>query len=283
MPSGLRSPPFPISDVRSFQDKCTPMDCGAPARAHVDFSSCADAQHFAETCTPACERGYTGTPTAVCNGVAEWVYGGECRPVDCGPVARASVKAVDCADTAFGGQCAVACADGYTGSATAVCGADGAWVYTEDCVPVDCGVPLPKPPAPAPAVVPPAAASPGDSARTAPPPVCPSPSLPPMPHGTSAPCHWTSVLGSGPGLMMFPWARPHQKRRVSFLWVAIIIVHVVQVQQSDQRGGGRAGSLHATPPPSQTPPPTTAGTPPPPDSRLDPPNYPPPPPPSFER
>ena len=64
-----------VTDVHRF-DSAFPVNCGPPARAHVDFGACD--HHQGGRCAPQCVAPYSGQVTAVCNASGLWTYSGVC-------------------------------------------------------------------------------------------------------------------------------------------------------------------------------------------------------------
>ena len=69
-----------------FDGICNANTCHSPLPSHpdpnVDMSSCMNGiglEHEG-TCAPKCKAGYYGNPTAVCQAIAVWKYGGSCAP-----------------------------------------------------------------------------------------------------------------------------------------------------------------------------------------------------------
>ena len=57
---------------------------------------------------PASQDGHAGTPYAFCSASGEWIMGGTCPPVDCGPLPGNP----GCASTTLGTECSRSCEDG---------------------------------------------------------------------------------------------------------------------------------------------------------------------------
>ena len=56
-------------------------DCGIPSKAHHVFPDCTGInQRHGGTCTPHCDVGYFGTPSAYCTFTGTWYFGGSCSP-----------------------------------------------------------------------------------------------------------------------------------------------------------------------------------------------------------
>ena len=91
-------------------------------------------------CEVTCDRGYYGTPTAVCGHDGGWTVA-RCTPKDCQQFYFAHVVTAGPCDFTYGGHCPVACAPGYLGSPVILCEPSGAWTMQGSCSPVQCGPP----------------------------------------------------------------------------------------------------------------------------------------------
>ena len=109
---------------------CESAVCGPPAaRPGVVYEGHPPCEtHSGGVCSPRCADGYSGSPTAKCGTDHQWVTGGTCKPVSCGPPSNTGTLFDHC-QTDFGGVCIPTCASGYRGSPTATCGDGGKWIY----------------------------------------------------------------------------------------------------------------------------------------------------------
>eukprot|EP01079_Euglenida_sp_SAG-EU17-18_P001728 gene1728-453_t len=127
----------------SYAGSCNRVQCvspGHPSAPYVDVLDCSPLQ--GDRCLLQCVVGSTGSPSAVCQPSGEWLYGGDCDPVGCGPPVHPSRAAEpqQC-QTTWGQPCLLTCATGYGGNPTALCQASGEWAYTGTCMVVGCGSP----------------------------------------------------------------------------------------------------------------------------------------------